>query len=98
MSAWGSLWAGASGSLLLWLWLQVNLTAIVFGKSTGQEWRFESCVRLVSNIVCCFFLVVLVFDKNVFSISLYELADGLGLNPLLQHPTMVLHPPTLFVG
>ena len=93
-----ALWAGAAGSLLLWLWLQSGLTVLIFNKTANEEKCFVAYARMATNVVCCFFLVVLLFDKNVFAVSLMPPSDGAGLNPLLQHPAMVLHPPTLFIG
>jgi len=93
-----ALWAGAAGSLLLWLWLQVGFVMVVFGK-TGQSQRtFAAKARASANLVNVFFLLVLILDKNPFALSVPIPSDGAGLNPLLQHPAMVLHPPTLFIG
>ena len=93
-----ALWAGAAGSLLLWLWLQVGIVALVFNKTEHEERCFVAYARMATNVVCSFFLVVLLFDKNAFAVSLMPPDNGAGLNPLLQHPAMVLHPPTLFIG
>ncbi len=93
-----ALWAGAAGSLLFWLWLQVGIGAWVFHKRRSLDGSFASNARVVVNLVSVFFLLVLIFDKNPFAASAVPPADGAGLNPLLQHPAMVLHPPTLFIG
>jgi len=93
-----ALWAGAAGSLLLWLWLQVGMTVLAFSKASENEKNFVAQARIAANIVGCFFLVVLLFDKNAFAVLPAPPGDGAGLNPLLQHPAMVLHPPTLFIG
>lgn len=93
-----ALWAGAAGSLLLWLWLQVGFVALVFCKSEGPQLKFVTGARIIANLVSVFFLLVLVFDKNPFALTVATPSDGSGLNPLLQHPAMVLHPPTLFIG
>lgn len=93
-----ALWAGAAGSLLLWLWLQTAFVSVVFGKAGGLEGRFSAAARAAANLVAVFFFLVLVFDKDPFVLSATTPADGAGLNPLLQHPAMALHPPTLFVG
>ncbi len=93
-----SLWAGASGSLLLWLWLQVGLIVWVFCRDRGQPPSFLAGARILANLVSVYFLFVLIFDKHPFDLSMVTPDDGAGLNPLLQHPAMALHPPTLFVG
>ncbi|MHC4194349.1 MAG: heme lyase CcmF/NrfE family subunit [Planctomycetota bacterium] len=93
-----ALWAGAAGSLLLWLWLQAGFAMIVFGKTSRSQRTFSAKARCSINLVNVFFLLVLILDKNPFTLSVPVPADGAGLNPLLQHPAMVLHPPTLFIG
>jgi cytochrome c-type biogenesis protein CcmF len=93
-----ALWAGASGSLLLWLWLQVGFVVLVFYRCRSSQRRFFAHARSAANMVSVFFLFVLVFDKNPFGISPVVPSDGAGLNPLLQHPAMVIHPPALFIG
>lgn len=91
-------WAGASGSLLLWLWLQTGFTVFAFGGSQAQRGRFCGAARAAMNLVAVFFFLVLLFDKDPFAPLATVPSDGAGLNPLLQHPAMALHPPTLFVG
>ncbi len=93
-----ALWAGASGSLLLWLWMQVGLVAIAFRSTDPEKRQFAAGARSLANLVSVYFILVLIFDKNPFELSTTVPADGAGLNPLLQHPAMALHPPTLFIG
>jgi cytochrome c-type biogenesis protein CcmF len=93
-----ALWAGAAGSLLLWLWLQTGFVVVAFSKSDPESGRFCAVARAAANLVAVFFFLVLLFDKDPFHLSLATPRDGAGLNPLLQHPAMVLHPPTLFIG
>jgi cytochrome c-type biogenesis protein CcmF len=93
-----ALWAGAAGSLLLWLWLQTGFVVWAFSASRGGAERFCAAARAAANLVAVFFFLVLIFDKDPFELSLTTPRDGAGLNPLLQHPAMVLHPPTLFLG
>ena len=93
-----ALWAGASGSLLLWLWLQVGFIIIVFCFPGKENENFMASARAIANLISVFFLIVMIKDKNPFALSPVIRSDGGGLNPLLQHPAMVLHPPTLFIG
>ena len=93
-----ALWAGAAGSLLLWLWLQVGFVVFVFCRHQPNQRNFAAGARIIANLVSVFFLFVLIFDKNPFALSTAVPSDGSGLNPLLQHPAMALHPPTLFIG
>ncbi len=91
-------WAGAAGSLLLWLWLQTGFIVFAFSRCSGGSRRFCAHARAAANLVAAFFFLVLIFDKDPFRTSVTTPADGAGLNPLLQHPAMVLHPPALFLG
>jgi cytochrome c-type biogenesis protein CcmF len=93
-----ALWAGAAGSLLLWLWLQVGFVVLVFGATGAKEREYAASARAVANFVSVFFLIILTIDNSPFSLSSPIPADGTGMNPLLQHPAMALHPPTLFIG
>lgn len=93
-----ALWAGAAGSLLLWLWLQVGFVVLAFHKCKSEQGAFSAIARAVANMVSVYFLLVLILDKNPFALSVVVPIDGAGLNPLLQHPAMAFHPPTLFVG
>ncbi len=88
-----SFWAGQEGSFLLWAFL-IALMGIVFIK-TAKE--FEIPGMLAVNLVQAFFLVILV-KASPFETYPQVPADGAGLNPLLQNPWMVVHPPVLFIG
>jgi cytochrome c-type biogenesis protein CcmF len=93
-----ALWAGAAGSLLVWLWLQTGFVVLAFSKSDADSERFSASARAAANLVALFFFLILIFDKDPFGLSTTTPRDGAGLNPLLQHPAMVLHPPALFLG
>jgi len=93
-----ALWAGASGSLLVWLWIQAGLTVIAYCVRESRHRSFISTARVLANLVNVFFFIILIADRNPFRLSAVVPEDGTGLNPLLQHPAMVLHPPILFIG
>jgi cytochrome c-type biogenesis protein CcmF len=86
-------WAGQEGSFLLWL-LFISAFGIIFIKS-AREFEVPSMVFL--NIIIFFFLIILL-KANPFALLEEKPDDGLGLNPLLQNPWMVVHPPVLFAG
>ncbi len=104
-----ALWGGQKGSLLLWTWILAIFAAIV----TFQNRRRRSDLVVVAEgiiaITLLFFLLLNNFIENPFSrlgvVHTGDAApapfvpeDGRGLNPLLQHPLMVIHPPILFIG
>jgi cytochrome c-type biogenesis protein CcmF len=88
-----SFWAGQEGTFLLWA-IVVSLMGFVFIRSTKCEDRYA--IAIVSGFVG--FLYLLIISKSPFDILTPAPADGSGLNPLLQDPWMVIHPPILFVG
>ncbi len=86
-------WAGQEGSFLLWAFLTA-IMGVVLIRTAGQ---FEAWAMLVINVVQGFFLAILL-KASPFELLPQVPLDGAGLNPLLQNPWMVIHPPILFVG
>ncbi len=90
-------WGGQAGSLLLWLTV---LTAIgsaavaLNGRLTRDVLPFT--VPIVGG-VASFFALLLVFVASPFNTQTAP-ADGVGLNPSLQNPYMMIHPPLLYLG
>ena len=90
-------WAGQEGSLLLWGWL-TSLTALIVVRKTKTVDKFKPYVATILVIIQLFFVLTMIFASNPFEKLGFTPVDGQGLNPLLQDPGMVWHPPTLFVG
>lgn len=94
-----ALWAGQSGSLLLWGWMLAILSALaVFGwrKLEGKE---HALAQGILAVICGFFAALLLFAANPFDLVAGPVpADGRGLNPQLQDLAMIIHPPLLFLG
>jgi len=90
-------WAGQEGSLLLWGWL-ISITALIVVRRPVSSDKFRSYVATISVVLQLFFLLTIVFASNPFENLGFTPVDGQGLNPLLQDPGMVIHPPTLFIG
>jgi cytochrome c-type biogenesis protein CcmF len=91
-------WGGHEGSLLLWvlmltLWM-VGVTA--FSRHLPQE--MVARVLGVMGLVSVGFLAFMLFTSNPFERLFPAPADGRDLNPLLQDPGMVFHPPMLYMG
>jgi cytochrome c-type biogenesis protein CcmF len=90
-------WAGNAGSLLLWTVLICGYTGIlVFSREKHNPMMPYVSVILLLNIL--FFFTVMVLGGNPFAMTEMVPADGKGLNPMLQHPGMILHPVTLYLG
>ncbi|NOY64707.1 MAG: heme lyase CcmF/NrfE family subunit, partial [Nitrospirae bacterium] len=93
------LWAGQKGSLLLWAWLLSLFTYIsVVRDEKRPNTYYLPYVLMILNITVLFFLILLNFVTPPFEMSIRVPPDGNGLNPLLQNPGMVFHPPTLYLG
>ncbi len=92
-------WAGQQGSFLLWLLFLAIVTVVIALRNVEHIERLTATAVGVLASVSAFFAVLMVFDEgsNPFVKAVSGVA-GQGLNPLLLHPAMVLHPPALFLG
>lgn len=91
-------WAGQAGSLLFWGWL-VSLAGIIeIFRLKGSNSKYKSTVLLTVAFTTTFFLVLTNFATNPFKTLDFVVPDGNGMNPLLQNPGMLYHPPTLYLG
>jgi len=96
--AFTSLWAGQEGSLLLWLLiLSAYGSAFLFAYRKRLD-PFYDAVAMVVASVMVFFTGLLSFVCSPFRILATPPPDGMGLNPLLQDPGMMIHPPILYTG
>ena len=91
-------WGSHEGSLLLWvLMLNLWMTAVsVFSRRLPSE--MVARILSVMAMISIGFLLFLLFTSNPFERLLPAAADGRDLNPLLQDPGMVIHPPMLYMG
>jgi len=93
-----TLWSGQEGSLLFW-----SLVLAAYGLVLRLRYRTDPRLFAYASVIIAsvqvFFLLLLNFAANPFGIMQGSLpADGNGLNPLLQYPEMVIHPPMLYLG
>ena len=93
-----ALWSGQEGSLLLWSWLLATY-GFVLRVRHKVDVRLSAYASTILASVQVFFLLLLNFAAPPFAIEPGDLAlNGFGLNPLLQYPEMVIHPPMLYLG
>ncbi len=93
-------WAGQAGSLLFWALMvavcgaafQITQTYKEFSDETKQWYWVFYC------FIMAFFGFLLSTSQAPFTTSFPAPADGRGMNPLLQNPGMIIHPPLLFLG
>jgi cytochrome c-type biogenesis protein CcmF len=91
-------WAGQEGSLLLWAVLLATM-AVIFVFWHRIETPLEAAASLTAlSLSLLFFAALMLFAANPFTPLTQIPADGRGLNPMLQDPWMIAHPPLLFLG
>ncbi|MFC2010931.1 heme lyase CcmF/NrfE family subunit [Chloroflexota bacterium] len=93
-----TLWAGNDGSLLFWAWL---LSLFAAGVILQKRDIGKTLVPYAASIIMttqAFFLIILLWLSNPFQKLSFIPAEGMGLNPLLENPGMIIHPPVLLAG
>jgi len=93
-----ALWAGQEGSLLLWLMILSAYGGAFLWLYRKKLDPFYDAVAMVVASVAVFFTYLLSFTCSPFRMLATPPADGQGLNPLLQDPGMMIHPPILYTG
>jgi cytochrome c-type biogenesis protein CcmF len=103
-----ALWSGQEGSLLFWSFLLAIYVVSVLLTYRNKNGELMPYVGVILAGVQLFFLTISNFVASPFkalgvanaagSFDLVARADGNGLNPVLQYPEMVIHPPNLYSG
>jgi len=93
-----AVWGAHEGSLLLWTLVLALWTAAVAEFSHHLPAAVVSRVLAVMGLVSVGFLAFLLFTSNPFDRLLPAPIEGRDLNPLLQDPGLILHPPILYIG
>jgi cytochrome c-type biogenesis protein CcmF len=90
-----ALWVGQAGSLLLWAWILAGL-ATLFRFLPTTDTLLRDTAYGVLMMYLSFLIGIMVFAADPCQASLVIRPEGLGLSPLLQHPSMLIHPPVVF--
>src|SRR6185436_5947952 len=94
-----SYWGGLDGSILFWVFLLSVFGAVAVRVNRERHRELIPYVVAIISVVEMFFLFLMVIHRNPFDTFLTQVPpDGRGLNPLLQNPYMVIHPPSLYTG
>jgi cytochrome c-type biogenesis protein CcmF len=93
-----AVWGGHEGSLLLWVLMLTGWTAAVAVFSRRLPDPIVARVLGVLGFVAVGFLLFILFTSNPFDRLLPAAQEGRDLNPLLQDPGLVYHPPMLYMG
>ena len=91
-------WSSQEGSLLLWLWLLSLWSSLVLFATRRQLRIVAPWATAVLLGFAAFFAGLLVFKETPFGLLAVAPSEGAGLNPLLRHPSMMIHPPMLYSG
>ncbi len=91
-------YAGQTGSLLFWAFILSIYSAAYSLLSKSSSKAERSLATSICSAVLLFFLGLLVFVDDPFELLPTTPADGRGLNPILQNPAMLFHPPVLYIG
>jgi cytochrome c-type biogenesis protein CcmF len=95
-----AMWSSQEGSLLLWAWVLSIAASLSLWATRGKLRELVPWATAVMMGVAAFFTGLMLFAPNVdpFATLSPAPANGVGLNPLLQHPSMMIHPPMLYSG
>ena len=93
-----AVWGAHEGSLLLWVLMLAVWNAAVAACSRQLPEVVVARVLGVIGLVSIGFLSFMIFTSNPFERLIPAAAEGHDLNPLLQDPGMIIHPPLLYVG
>ena len=91
-------WSSQEGSLLLWLWLLALWSSLVLFLVRRRLRDVAPYAQAVLLGFGAFFAGLLVFAASPFQTLPVAPIEGAGLNPLLRHPSMMIHPPMLYSG
>ncbi len=95
-----AMWSSQEGSLLLWAWVLSIASSAALYATRNKLRELVPYATAVMMGVAAFFTGLMLFapDVDPFATLNPAPADGIGLNPLLQHPSMMIHPPMLYSG
>lgn len=93
-----AVWGGHEGSLLLWMLMQTGWAYAVSLFSRQLPDAMVARVLGVLGLVAAGFLLFILFTSNPFERLLPAALEGRDLNPLLQDPGLIFHPPMLYMG
>ncbi len=91
-------WSSQEGSLLLWVWLMSLWSSLVLFLTRRRMREIAPYATAVLLGFAVFFASLATFWANPFATTANPPAEGAGLDPLLLHPSMMIHPPMLYSG
>src|SRR3954447_8440741 len=95
-----AMWSSQEGSLLLWAWALSIVSSVALFATRDKLREIVPWATAVLMGIAAFFTGLMLFapDVDPFATLSSPPSDGIGLNPLLQPPSMMIHPPMLYSG
>jgi cytochrome c-type biogenesis protein CcmF len=93
-----ALWGSQGGSILFWNLLTSAFIFVAMRRNWHEDKELLPYVTAVACLVALFFILINLATANPFLRFDFPPDDGRGLNPLLRHPGMIIHPPMLYAG
>src|ERR1700744_6226475 len=95
-----AMWSSQEGSLLLWSFVLSIVASLALYSTRHKLREIVPWATAVMMAMASFFIGLMIFAPGVNPFKTLNPAplDGIGLNPLLQHPSMMIHPPMLYSG
>ena len=87
-----AVWGGSEGSLLLFLAI-LSAVAVVACWQADSYWSLGAALGTIGSLAVVVFTIANPFQRLPF-----PAVSGVGLNPILEHPAMAVHPPILYLG
>src|SRR5207248_6176180 len=91
-------WSSQEGSLLLWVWLLSLWSSLILFLTRNRVREIAPYATAVLLGFAAFFASLTTFLANPFATTGNPPSEGAGLDPLLLHPSMMIHPPMLYSG
>ena len=93
-----AVWSSQEGSLLLWAWLLSLWSSLVLFLTRKRMREVSAYATAILLGFGGFFISLMIFYATPFATTNPAPANGVGLDPLLRHPSMMIHPPMLYSG
>ncbi len=93
-----AVWSSQEGSLLLWAWLLSLWASLALFLTRNRMREVASYATAILLGFGAFFVSLMIFYATPFATTNPAPAEGVGLDPLLRFPTMMIHPPMLYSG
>ncbi len=90
-------WGNHEGSILLWICM-ISLYGFLYSLLSKSSGPFKIVVLKIQSSLFLIFSLFVIFTSNPFLINSVFVEQGLGLNPILQDPSLAIHPPVLYLG